>query len=244
MNPTKLLYLEDFTTLAGTATVADVINEEGWDVVVLDQTILYPQGGGQPYDQGIIQSPTAKFLVEEVRFVDGIVKHIGKFENGSFNKGDAISLTVNEERRRLNSRLHSAGHVVDLAVTNLKLGWIPGKGFHFPQGPYVEYVGNLDGVDTEKLKADIENLCNQYIAEGRQTKAVFMEKEKMKEVCNFVPDYIPEGKPGRVVMFGGFGVPCGGTHVINLSEIKGITIRKVKQDGLNIRLGYDVIPLN
>lgn len=116
MEHTKLLYLKDFNLLTSPATVVDVASEEGRNIVVLDQTILYPQGGGQPYDQGIMQSPTAKFLVEEVRFVDGIVKHIGKFENGRFARGDAINIVVNEERRRLNSRLHSAGHVVDIAI--------------------------------------------------------------------------------------------------------------------------------
>ena len=238
MNPTKLLYLENFNLLTAQVAVVDIINEEGRDVIVLDQTILYPQGGGQPYDQGSIKSPSAIFNVEEVRFVEGIVKHIGKFENGSFTKGDSVTIIVDEARRRLNSRLHSAGHVVDLAITELKLNWIPGKGFHFPQGPYVEYAGSFEGLDKEKLKADIENLCNKVISGGREVKILFLEIDKMKKACHFDPDYIPEGKPGRVVMFGDFGVPCGGTHVANISEIKGITIRKVKQEGNNIRVGY------
>ena len=48
---------------------------------------------------------------------------------------------MNEEKRRLYARLHSAGHMLDIVVKNLKLGWIPGKGYHFPDGPYVEYNG-------------------------------------------------------------------------------------------------------
>ena len=39
-----------------------------------------------------------------------------------------------------------------MALKELGVRWIPGKGYHFPQGPYVEYTGTLDGVDTEKLK--------------------------------------------------------------------------------------------
>lgn len=217
-----------------------VSEENGRSTIVLDQTVFYPQGGGQPYDKGTIEGPAGKFLVEEVRFVDGAVKHIGKFESGILRNDDEVQCVVDKTRRELHSRLHSAGHVIDMAVTSLKLNWIPGKGYHFPEGPYVEYAGTLEGLDKEKLKTDMENLCNEFVAENRGTKIIFMDKEKMKEVCHFVPDYIPAGKPARVVMYGDFGVPCGGTHVGNLGAIGRVTIRKVKSEGENIRVGYDI----
>ncbi|MDP3697576.1 MAG: alanine--tRNA ligase-related protein [Candidatus Taylorbacteria bacterium] len=240
MESTKLIYLEDFTLLDADSKVLAIAEENGRDIVILDQTIFYPQGGGQPYDKGIINGSSAKFIVEEVRFVDGIVKHIGKFEVGSFKEEEGVRCAVHKERRELNSRIHSAGHVVDMAIYELKLNGVPGKGYHFPEGPYVEYSGNLEGLDKEKLKADIESLCNKFIKEGRQTKVLFMDKSRMKEFCHFVPDYIPEGKPARIVMYGDFGVPCGGTHVSNLSDIKEMTIRKIKPEGSSIRIGYDV----
>ncbi len=241
MQSTKLIYLEDFNLLVSDAKVIETTQENGKEIVILDKTIFYPQGGGQPYDKGIIDGSSGKFSVEEVRFVDGIVKHIGKFESGGFKIGEIVKCTVDQIRRALHSRIHSAGHVVDMAVTALKLNWIPGKGYHFPEGPYVEYAGNFDGLDKEKLKTDIENLCKKFIEENRTTKLIFMPKEKMHEVCHNVPEYLPEGKPARVVMYGNFGVPCGGTHVNNLSEIKQMTIRKIKAEGSNVRVGYDVV---
>ncbi len=241
MEPTKLLYLEDFSVLEKEARVLEVRNEEGREVIVLDATIMYPQGGGQPYDKGTIESVSGKFIVEEVRFVDGIVRHIGKFERGGFSAGETVRCTVDRERRALNSRLHSGGHVVDLGVTQLKLGWIPGKGYHFPDGPYVEYEGTFNEADKEKIRVALEEMCNKCIAEGRETKLLFMDKEQMKSVCHHVPDYIPEGKPARVVMYGDFGVPCGGTHVQNLSEIGHLTIRKIKAGGGKIKVSYDVL---
>jgi Ser-tRNA(Ala) deacylase AlaX len=241
MPNTKLLYLENFTLLTSEAKVASVLEENRRTIILLDQTIFYPQGGGQPYDQGVIESSSGKFLVEEVRFVDGLVKHIGKFESGNFQVGETIRCLVDEERRMLHSRIHSAGHVLDMAVTDLKLNWIPGKSYHFPEGSYVEYAGSLEGLDKEKLKTDIENSCNKFVAENRETKLLFVDdKEKMKAVCHFVPDYLPEGKPARVVMYGDFGIPCGGTHVSYLPEIRNITIRKIKTDGDNIRVAYNV----
>ncbi len=238
---TKLLYLEDFSALTCDAEVISVTRENDKDVVILNQTILYPQGGGQPYDTGMIQSPAATFAVEEVRWIDSIVKHIGHFTNGIFREGERVSCRVDEERRTLHSRIHSAGHLVDFAIAELDLGWTPGKGYHFPQGPYVEYGGMLGDRDKEKLKADVERIAAETIRLNKDVSVHFMPKEDMASVVRFVPDTIPAGKPGRVVMFGGdFGVPCGGTHVRNLSEIRGLAVRKIKQEGANIRVGYDV----
>lgn len=222
------------------AKVVDCYQDEAKSIVVLDRTVFYPQGGGQPYDKGVMESANALFQVSEVRFIDGVVKHIGIFEKGGFKIDEEVRCSVDRERRVLHSRLHSAGHVVDMAVVALGLDWTPGKGYHFPDGPYVEYAGDLGGLDKEKLKTEIEAACNKFVQENRDTSLVFMEKEEMNKVCHFVPDYIPEGKPARVVMYGDFGVPCGGTHVSHLGEVGDITIRKIKSKGLNVQVAYDV----
>lgn len=238
---TKLIYLEHMDQHVCEAKVLAVLSEEGRTIVVLDQTVFYPQGGGQPYDTGAITGKDGSvFLVEEVRFADGAVCHIGKFESKSFAAGDTVVCSVDIERRHLHSRLHSAGHVVDMGLKQLGISWIAGKGYHFPIGSYDEYLGNLNGADTVQMRIDLEAACNEVIAQGITTKVLFMKWEDMKSVCAFVPDHIPDNKPGRVVMYGDFGIPCGGTHVNNLSEIKHITIRKIKQDGPNVRVSYDI----
>lgn len=241
MPPTKLYYLQDMFLLEREARVVEtelLQNERG--AIILDETIFYPQGGGQPFDQGVIERNDAKFFVEEVRFFDGIVKHIGKFEGKPFEIGEKVLCRVDKDRRELHSRIHSAGHVIDFAMKPLRLNWIPRKGYHFSDGPYVEYEGDLGELDREKLREDLEKKCNEFVSEGQEVKTIFMEKEEMKTVCDFVPDYIPEGKPGRVVMFGGRGVPCGGTHVANLRNIYSIIIRKLKLSSNIIRVAYDV----
>ncbi|MEK7499196.1 MAG: alanine--tRNA ligase-related protein [Patescibacteria group bacterium] len=240
MQPTKLLYLENFTQLEAPAQVLDITEENGKTVVILDQTVFYPQGGGQPFDTGIITGKNGTFIVEEVRFVDGMVKHIGIISDGNFQTEEKVHCSVEQRTRTINSRIHSAGHVVDMAVYALKLNWIPGKGYHFPDGPYVEYSGNIDAQNKESMQKDIERIANEFVQENRETKLVFMEKEKMHKVCHFVPDYLPENKPARVVMYGDFGIPCGGTHVSNLGEIGRITIRKIKIKGDVIRVSYSV----
>lgn len=238
--PTKLLYLEDMQALTAEAQVVEVSKEDDKDVVILDQTILYPQGGGQPFDQGVIESATGTLWVDSVRFSDGIVKHFGTFEKGSLNMGETVNCRVNAQRRALHSRVHSAGHVIDMAVAAMRLPWKPAKAFHFPEGPYVEYEGSLENLDKEELREQLEKLCNDSIHKGVATSIRFMNKEDMKDVCLFVPDYLPPDKPARVVMYGDFGIPCGGTHVADVRDIGAMTIRKLKAKGSTIRVSYAV----
>jgi alanyl-tRNA synthetase len=240
MEPTRLLYMEDMAAVEGTALVQEVVDLEGKTIVFLDQTFFYAQGGGQPYDQGSITTDSATFEVEEVRYMDGMIKHIGHFTTGRFASGDAVSLHVEPVRRALHRRLHTGGHVVDLALKRLKIDWIPGKGYHFPDGPYVEYAGSLDGHDRETLQAQIEKTCNEIIAENIQTRIEFMDADELQKRGFAVPPTLAPGKPLRIVYYGDFGVPCGGTHVSELADLRSMTIRKLKPEGGNIRVAYDV----
>ena len=241
MIATKLLYLEKFTLLEALSLVESVIEEDGKTVIVLNETIFYPQGGGQPYDTGVIDSPAGRFLVEEVRFADGAVRHIGRFESGGFAPGERVMCRVDASRRMLNARIHSAGHLVDRAVAELNLPWRPGKGYHFPNGPYDEYEGVLEGLDKEEVKNDLEAVCNRYVSEGGRTEVIFMTRDGMQATCRYIPDFpIEKGERARVVVHGGFSMPCGGTPVADAREIGPITIRKIKQEGAKIRVGYDI----
>lgn len=235
---THLRYLEEMDRLELEGRVLAVDKQEDRDLLILDQTIFYPQGGGQPFDQGTIHSPSATFVVEQVRYVDGEVRHIGRFERGSISPGETVTCQVDPIRRSLHSRLHSAGHVVDMAVTALELGWVPGKGYHFPVGPYVEYSGSLQGRDAEMLKSEIERRCEEIVRGGVKTCVRFVTPEEMRQLCRFPPESIPEGKPARIVFYGEFGVPCGDTHVARLADIGPITIRKIKQNRDVVRVSY------
>jgi len=232
---TKLLYMEDMQALSCTAQITDLKDGQ----IILNQTVFYPQGGGQPYDTGEIISDGAVFDVKEVRFDNGQVVHHGDTKKGDFKIGDCVECKVNEERRTLHSRIHSAGHVIDMALKELSIPWIPGKGYHFPDGSYVEYAGNLDD-DVEDLKKRLEDACNQITQSDVKTEVVITDSEKISDLCHHVPTYLPKGRPVRVVMYGDFGVPCGGTHVEKLSDIGKITVRKIKQKKGVIKVSYQI----
>ncbi len=241
MQTTKLLYLENFSQLNTQAKVVGLSELDGRISVILDQTVFYPQGGGQPFDQGHISSDDALFFAEDVRFIDGLVHHYGHFDHGKFIDGQTVSCEVDPIRRGLHSRLHSAGHVIDMALKRLEINWVPGKGYHFPQGPYVEYIGELGESNRDELKENIEKVCNEIISEDLQTKLEFISPVQAEDRGFEVPGNIVEsGKPIRIVFYGDFGILCGGTHVSHLSEIGEMTIRKIKPEGQNIRVGYDI----
>lgn len=237
---TKLLYLEQMHDLEADAYVERIEKQDGRDVVYLDQTILYPQGGGQPYDKGVIQSPDTKFIVEEVRFVDGDVLHIGHFEGQPFMQGEDVHIVVDGERRKLNARLHSGGHLVDMAVTKLGFDWIPGKGYHFPDSPYVEYEGDLDPDKQEAAREQIEEKANELLKQDLPVTCRLVERDELEQLCRHVPANLPTNKPTRIVQFDDFACPCGGTHVRSLADIGKLTVTKVKSKHGSVRVGYAV----
>ena len=219
--------------------------EDGRTDVVLDQTCFYARGGGQDWDHGTITKDGASFAVEEVRLDEaGAVHHIGRATSGAFVAGDQVHCAVDHERRSINTRLHSAGHVLDMAVDALGLDWVAGKGQHYPELSAIEYTGAFDPEKAEELRTEIERRANEFIAQGIENTLRFMPVDEMHTVCRHVPENIPRNKPGRVVMYGDFGIPCGGTHVRNLAQIGIVHATKLKEKKGVIRLSYAVEGIN
>lgn len=237
---TKLVYMEDFDVVTCEAKVERLEEHEGKQVVILDQTCFYAKGGGQDFDLGTIESSNATFTVESVFFVDGEVKHIGEYSKGSFNIRDSVSCKVDEDRRRLNTRIHSAGHTLDMAVRELGWKWIPGKGAHYPHMAFVEYSGDFDSEQKQQLIGELQAKIDGLLAKGSTNLIKFMTPEDMKATGAFVPDNLPKGKPTRAVFYDDFAVPCGGTHVKDIADIGKITITNMKRKDGNIRVSYAV----
>jgi len=169
----------------GTVSPAPSTPQSASHVVILDQTIFYPQGGtnfslhfllvlifpsfsgGQPSDVGIIQSsnPSITFNVTKVimnSITEQHVEHYGFFNPGStpFPADTPVMLTIDRATRILHARLHSAGHLLDVAVKNSQLGNLsPGKGCHFPTGAYVEYEGVIAKEELKSTAKDVIQRC-------------------------------------------------------------------------------------
>ncbi len=239
---TKLDYFENTYQFESTGKIVDILSTlEGKTTLILDQTIFYPQGGGQPYDVGTIHHSQGRFRVSEVRMKEGIVHHIGTIEHGAFSIGENVLLKIDETRRRLNARLHSAGHLIDVAVESFRKNWVAGKGYHFPEGPYVEYEAEITPEEIEPFRKMLEQKTNHLLHQHTPVKKQIVEKENVHELCGFTPDYLPDGKPVRVITLSGSkGCPCGGTHVENTKEIGLVHVTKITSKKGIIRVSYSL----
>ncbi len=244
---TELLYMQDFDVETCRASITSInkADDDRTDII-LDQTAFYPRGGGQDWDMGQITKDGASFSVEEVHLdQEGQVHHIGTVQNGTFETGDVVTGAVDHERRSINTRLHSAAHVIDMAIDHLGLDWVATKGQHYPHLSAVEYQGTWDPEQADELITKIEQQANTFISNGGENTLKFMSVDEMHTVCKHVPENIPKNKPGRVVIYGdNFGIPCGGTHVKNLEQVGTIKIPKLKQKKGVIRVSYTVEGIN
>jgi len=228
-NMTKLLYLQNMERYSCLAKIIKSGEIDGKQYLVLDQTVFYPQGGGQPSDIGIIRNQYGLFKVEKVVFIDQEIYHFGEIVSGNFANQIEVTTEIDSEKRILNSRIHSAGHVIDLAIQQLYPNLTPSKGYHYPEGPYLEYsIPNSDttfSIDVDKLNTENSTIIS-------------LDLPINFEISN---DTHLSGKPQRIMKIIGYpDCPCGGTHVSKLGEIGIITIRKTSNKNGVIRISYNV----
>ncbi|NKZ05278.1 alanine--tRNA ligase-related protein [Actinomadura latina] len=236
--PTRLLYLDDSRRTEADATIVRVHNDGGDTTVVLNETIFYPQGGGQPTDRGRLSTGRGGLDVRRVAFVNGEVLHIGPAE-GELDAGETAHLAVDPAVRREHALLHTGGHLVMTAVDRL-VGYHPTKGYHFPNGPYVEFDSALPVGEREFFAAKVQDAMDGMVAEDAEVTSYFCEPEELRGDGVHVPAEIPAGKPTRVVVTAGYRSPCGGTHVRRLGELTGLKVRNVKVKSGRTRVSYTV----
>ena len=126
----------------------------------------------------------------------------------------------------------------------------PGKGYHFIDGPYVEYIGVVEEKDREPLLKDLNKHCAELIAAAQ-----FSNEGVFRDILSYeaadielkkaggVPDYVPKGQELRVLKLvkEDLGCPCGGTHVHAIPEIGRVEITKIRKKKKNTQVAYQVI---
>merc|ERR1711964_573939 len=217
-------YFEDTFRFKSTATVVKIDTSPDYTKVPdaidvqLDRTIFYPQGGGQPTDTGKIFVGEKVFNVAFVGcddHVGGVIHHYGTFEGESFAEGDSVDLAIDEKVRVLHSKLHTAGHLLDVAMGQCGYGHFPlGKGYHFPESTYDEYDGKVIPANRKKLIADLQVAMDKLIQ---------ADIPIVKTVTEGV-QHVTFGKAGEYHP----SQDCGGTHLDSTGQIGPVKIRKIK----------------
>ena len=239
---TKKLYLESIEAAYLEEFTAEVIAIED-NKIVLDQTLFYPLGGGQNWDLGSIDGPNGKMNVIEVRGRDTI--HHTIEETFELEIGDEVSGTIDFERRYTHMKMHTAQHLV--------------SGIAYEMFDGVRTVGNQ--IHTEKSRIDfkpiqftedmlleLQSAVNEKIQLGLEVTDSQMTRDEINSIMpqertnmDLLPLFIDDL---RVVTIGDKQdlCPCAGTHVRNISEIKGIEFIGKKSKGKGTqRVTYELI---
>ncbi len=229
-------YLKEFE-----ATVEKVTDGK---YVVLDRTAFYPESGGQPFDTGKIvrEEDGAEFDVVYVgKFGDDISHEVTAADEAStsLQPGDKVKGLIDWERRYRHMRMHTATHVVANVIEREAGAQITGNQLGLDKSR-VDF--SLEAFDREKF-AEYEKIANDVIAENHPVNFYLVSREeaeeKLSRLTTLAKGFSEDIKEVRLVEIEGVTIEaCGGTHLKNTGEIKGIKIEKLQNKGKSNRRMY------
>jgi misacylated tRNA(Ala) deacylase len=225
---TEPLFRDDAYLGDCTARVV-AVNERGG--VVLDRTVFYPTGGGQPGDTGRLEWPGGAMPVATTVKGDGAeIVHVPAEGAATPPVGAEVTARIDWDRRHRLMRVHTGLHllsvVIPLPVTGGQIAEDKGRlDFDMPEAPE----------DRDALEAALNRLVEADHAVTTEwiTDAELEAKPEMVKTMSVKP---PMGQ-GRVrlVRIGGAErvdlQPCGGTHVRSTAEIGRLSLGKIEKKG-------------
>lgn len=226
---TEPLFRDDATLRSCTASVLSA----GPEGIVLDRTVFYAQGGGQPGDTGRLLMPdgSAVAVIDTVKGEGGTILHRVAPGTPLPEIGAEVRAEIDWERRYRLMRMHTALHLLcsllpGTAVTGGSIG--DGKGrldFDLPEPP-----------DKERLNAALASL----VAEDHPVGTLWITEEELDANPGLVRTLSVKPPRGtgrvRLVRIGPEATPidlqpCGGTHVGSTREVGPVTVVKIENKG-------------
>lgn len=233
MNSAYLIdcYLKEFET-----TVKSVNDK----FVVLEDTIFYPKSGGQPHDVGTISVNGETYNVVFVGQFKGAISH--EVDRIGLKVGDKVSCVVDWNRRYNLMRMHTAAHVLARIIHDETGANTSGNQLDIDKSR-IDF--NFENYDKEQVLACFDK-ANELIRNGCVVEKTFMKKEDALKIPGFAgpsPHLMKDISELRVVDIKGLDVqPCGGTHLDNISEIKGVEFVKADNKGAsNRRISFKLV---
>ena len=224
---TELVFRDDAYAKRCAATVVAVDERGG---IVLDRTVFYPTGGGQPGDSGALHLADGRVLriatAVKGEAPDQVV-HLPEEGQEPPAPGTAVTAEIDWERRyrlmRMHTCLHLLSAVLPFAVTGGQVS--DGKGrldFDMPDAT----------PDKDVVAEQVNELIRRAIPVGSRwiTDAELAAQPDLVKTMSVKP---PTGA-GHVRLIDVAGTdlqPCGGTHVGNTSEIGPVVVQKIEKKG-------------
>lgn len=238
---TEHLYKKDAYLKEITAEVVEVNDRGG---IVLDRTIFYPTGGGQPGDKGTMSF--AGNTIDIATTVNGpdrkTVIHVPASQDIMPTVGDEVKLQLDWETRHKHMRVHTMMHLMCSLVPFPVTG-----GQVAADGGRLDFdVDDPSKLDKEQLTADL----NRIITQDHATSDRWISDEEMQANPQLVRTMSVKPPMGmgkvRLLAIGEDGCvdlqPCGGTHVKSTGEIGPVVVSKIQNKGKqNRRIRVDLV---
>tara|TARA_B100000749_G_scaffold136661_1_gene105022 strand:+ start:64 stop:768 length:705 start_codon:yes stop_codon:yes gene_type:complete len=213
------------------------LNDHG---VILDQTVFYPGGGGQPSDHGKLIWEKNEYLVKGLKRVDGQLVHLIDGDKPEINS-EVLSIIDWNKRYKL-MRTHTALHILCGVIWRDYSASVTG-------GDMKPLSGRMD-FELEEMSVDfskeVEEKINAEVSKKRDIKVYQLPREEAFQIPDLIRtkiNLLPEGiKFVRIVDINGLDLQAdGGTHVNNTSEVGYIKMTGHESKGKsNKRLRIEV----
>jgi len=231
MSATEALFQQDAYLRRCEARVIESLPEG----VVLDRTVFYPLGGGQPGDTGLLKAADGR----EWQVVDTRKGEAGRIvhrlaEHGSPPAlGEAVEAVIDWQRRHAHMRMHSCLHLLGSVLRYGVTG-----------GQITAEKSRLDFDTQEEIdKERVTEAVNVLIAANHPVRSQWItdqELDQQPELVRTMSVQPPRGA-GRIRLLDIPGIdlqPCGGTHVAATGEIGRIVVTKVENKGRHNKRVY------
>lgn len=227
MNQTKKLYNLDAYAIEFDATVlsCEVVKTEEQIMyqVILNQTLFFPEEGGQSPDKGTMN----QIVVIDVQIKDDVIMHMLE---APLEVGVEVHGCIDWKHRFNNMQQHSGEHIFS-GLVNKKFGY-DNVGFHLS-----DQIVTMDfnGVLTAEEASDIEYAANEVIINNLPVQVTFPSKEELSDL-NYRSKIEIDGQV-RIVTIAGVDVcACCAPHVRRTGEIGMLKILNMQNYKGGVRI--------
>jgi alanyl-tRNA synthetase len=202
---------------AGTGQIAEVI---------LADTALYAESGGQVADKGVIVGPGYELEVIDVQKpVAGLISHTVEVTSGEVGVGQAATSIVDAANRRSARQAHSATHLVHAALRDT-LGKTATQAGSLNRAGYMRFDFTWNQALSDATKTEIEEIANNAVRDNLEVTTRVLALDEAKSLGAMALFGEKYGDTVRMVDIGGpwSRELCAGTHVSASAEIGLISL--------------------
>ncbi len=209
-----------------------IVTEVRPDGIVLDRTVFYVRGGGQPGDTGAIEWSGGRLGVADTVRSGGTLVHVVDDPAAAPSRGTAVRCTLDWNRRYLLMRTHTALHVLSGLVWTRYGAKVTGGNME-PGEARMDF--ELEAI-TADFGREVEAALNEALASDRTVRVLFMPRAEalsdpdlVRTKVNLIPESVD---PIRIIDIEGIDRQAdGGTHVASTGEVGGVRVVKTENKG-------------